>query len=147
MTPTPRLQLVTEYGSLSAPPKPAKIASILPAEYPRCANYRPFMLADKHEETVHTLQLIVWTNARDYSVWGMPYGGMSVWDLTSSSLVFSCYGYQIELEGQGLCEDWRFREALGKHRIKSICEWNAAVHRRPPSRTACVSRITRIEDV
>lgn len=146
MRQSPRLQLVAEYGPLTAPQRPAKIQSILPAEYPRCSNYRPFMLADKQEETVHTLQLIVWTTARDYVVWGMPYTGMSVWDLTSSSLVFTCYGYRVEIEGQGLCEEWRFREALGKHRIKSICEWNPAVHKRPSARTACMTRITRIEE-
>ena len=142
----PKLQLVAEYGQLTAPPKPATIATILPAEYPRCSTYRPYMAAEKQEESVHALQVIVWQSARDYVVWGMPYAGMSVWDLTSRSLVFSCYGYRVTVEGRGLSEDWRFREALGKHRLKSICEWNPALHKSPPAGRACITQIRRVEE-
>ena len=147
MMETPKLQLVAEYGQLTrpqgSPPKPATPVTLA---YPYARAYRPYMLADKHEEIVHTLQLIVWRDGHACDVWGIPYMGMTVWDLTGSGLVFSCYGYEVTIQATGLRDDWRFREALGKHRIKSICQWHAPVHNRPSAQVPCITRIIRTED-
>ena len=143
---TAGLHLVTEYGQLTRPQEQAQTVTAIPPSYPYAKTYRPYMVAEKHEEIIHFLQLIVWRDAQHCDYWGMPYAGISVWDLSDASLAFSCYGYRVTIDAIGLSTDWQFREALGKHRIKSICAWNAALHKRPPARTACITRIIRVDE-
>ena len=137
----PALRLVAEYGQLTATPACVQTPS---TEYPYTPLYRPFIVADKQEETVHAVKLLVWKDARDYDVWGLPYSGITVWDISSTSLIFNCYGYIVTIQGRNL-KDWRFTDAFGKHRVKAICEWNAGVHDSPPAGRPCITKISREE--
>jgi len=139
-----KIRLAAEYGQLTLPPA-GRLQSRTeePSAYPYDEIYRPYIVAKKQESTVHALQLIVWSEVREFEIWGMPYSGMTVWEITHAGLTFSCYGYAVTIEGRGLKQDWRFTEALGKQRVKSICVWNPAIHHTPPASQACITRMIR----
>ena len=144
MNQQPRLRLAAEYGQLTLP-QAGRLQSHTEASsaYPYDEQYRPYLIAKKQESTVHALQLIVWSEVRDFEIWGMPYSGMTVWEITHAGLTFSCYNYAVTIEGRGLKLDWRFADALGKQRLKSICAWNPAIHRMPPASQTCITRMIR----
>jgi hypothetical protein len=68
--------------------------------------------------------------------------GIFAYPLGSVKYAFSGgYAKLATIQGDNL-QDWLFLNALVKHRVKSIREWNPALHKRPNAVQLCISRIT-----
>jgi hypothetical protein len=125
MTGKPKLRLAAEYGNLTR-------LGALPAadRQPRfgLADYRAYEAANRQEEAVHMVRLVTWTSAAQCKSYTVPYSGISMQEHDDALYSFTCPGYAVTIAGRNLL-DWRFIDALCKHRVKSILEWNSALHR------------------
>jgi hypothetical protein len=137
----PHIRLATEYGhiiglgaanKLTLPPAPA---------YGQEPAYIPFETAGKQEEPVHTLILLTWKNAVDNKLLLVPYADMAISEIDEGALTCHSGGYDITIRGDNL-KDWAFLDALVKHRVKSMREWNPALHNRPNAAQLCLTRIS-----
>ena len=139
MTAKPTLRLVAEYGQLTRPGAVITPGTGLPL-YGREPDYTAYETAAKQEEAVHMLKLLTWPAAAQPKLWHLPYSGITVQESDDALYRFTCYGHAVTLAGRNLM-DWGFLDALGKHRVKSIREWNAAMHKPAPAGQICFTSI------
>jgi hypothetical protein len=137
----PQIRLATEYGHIIGPAPAKKLTLTPPPAYGREPAYIPFEVAGRHEGPVHAVVLLTWKNAVDNKVMLAPYAEMTLSEIDGAALTFRSDAYAITIQGDNLM-DWLFLDALVKHRVKSIREWNPALHNRPNAAQLCITRMT-----
>jgi hypothetical protein len=137
----PHIRLATEYGHIIGQASARQLMPLPAATYGQEPVYIPFEAARKHEEPVHTVILVAWTNAVANKVLLVPYAEMAAAEIDGTAFTFRSNEYMITIEGDNL-QDWAFLDAFVKHRVKSIRQWNPSLHNRPNAGRLCINRIS-----
>ena len=137
----PQLRLAAEYGHLIAPAASREGARPQPLAIDREPDYIAFEAAHQREEPVGALDLVIWDNPRDYTIWWVPYAELKTSQITREHIILNSREHIITIEGRNL-DNWAFRDSLKKYRIKSIQVWNPAVHKPTKAGQPCITRIS-----
>jgi len=137
----PHIRLAAEYGHIIGAAASHAVVRPQPLTVDHAPDYVAFEAAHKTEEPVGALDILIWDTAQDYTLWLVPYAELKTSQIKREQIILNSREHIITIEGRNL-DSWAFRDNLKKYRIKSIQEWNPAVHKPTKAGQPCITRIS-----
>ena len=137
----PPIRLATEYGHIIGAAASHAVVRPQPLVLDPAPDYIAFEAAHKNEEPVSALDILIWDGVQDYTIWLVPYAELKTSQIKREHIILNSREHVITIKGRNL-DSWAFRDSLKKYRIKSIQEWNPAVHQPTRAGQPCITRIS-----